>query len=604
MSEGTSAPAGRRPGAGVGAVREHSDYVRIMDSMTCGVMLIDGGGVVKTLNQTAADLLGLERSAVLRRPFAETFLGTEAFDDFSEAVLSAVYDGSVGHQRVVRVEVGGRSVPLSIATSYLRGDAPSDASGRLGVVAVITDITELEALREREVTLAVDLRSKHEELRTAYLDLEDRNRTLGALLRKVQMARVVASAFVIALMVGLGAYLWHDFGAVTFASSAPVGAGDPGAAQWSFVELAPSPISSSISVPTELRPREEVVVTSPIKGVVVRTHFEPGQAVAEGAALLELDVSELRIKRREAEVALLRAQAEMRTLRQWENGVEVSRSRRALSKVRIAFEAGKDGLARDRFLLEEGLVPSEKVASGEREQRTRELDYESAKQDLVSILSLGEENLKVAEIGLANARAALANIDRVLEEASVRAPVAGVVLGDGARSAHRVKVGSSVEAGASLLTIGDVSGFTARGRVNEVDVRRIRTGQAVRVSGPAFPGVVLEGMVSHVSSEASRSGGRALPSFAIAADLALPEEGSREAVRLGMSAHMRIVVYHKTDALLVPAEAVDVATDPPTVRVDDGQGGVRSAPIRVGMTTAAAVEVLEGLAAGDRVAVP
>ena len=570
--------------------------------MSCGVMLIDSDGIVRSLNRTTAELLGLERSVALHRPFAEVFLVEEALEEFNETVLAAVYDGSVGHQQVVRVQVGKRIVPLSVATSYLRGE-DGDQSGRLGVVAVITDITELETLREREVALAVDLQSKHEELREAYRSLEDRNRTLGTLLRKVQLVRVVASAFVIALMAGLGAYLWHDFGSATFASDGAAGTEASDAAQWSFVELARSPVSSTISVPTQLRPREEVVVTSPIKGVVAQVYVEPGQAVSAGEALLDLDVSELRIERRGAEVSLLRAQAELRELEQWENGVEVSRARRALARSRISFEAGEANLARDQFLLDQGLVPSEKVESARREQRTRQLDYEAATQDLDSILSLGQEDLRVAKLELANARAALEKIDRVMNEAAVRAPVAGVLLGDGARSAFRVKVGSSVDAGAPLVIIGDVSGFTARGRVNEVDVRRLRTGQAVRVSGPAFPGVVLEGVVSHVSSEASRPGGRGLPSFAIAAHLDLPPQGSRAAVRLGMSAHMQIVVYHKSDALLVPAGAVDVATNPPTVRIDDGQGSVRVVPIRVGMTTVDAVEVIEGLAPGDRVAV-
>ena len=149
-----------------------------------------------------------------------------------------------------------------------------------------------------------------------------------------------------------------------------------------------------------------------------------------------------------------------------------------------------------------------------------------------------------------------------------------------------------------------MSGFTARARVNEVDVRPIRTGSPVRVSAPASPGVALAGRVSHVSSEPSRPGGRGLPGFAIAAYVDLPPDAGRAVVRLGMSAHMQIVVYHRQDALLVPAAAVDVATRPPTVRVDDGQGSVRVVPIQVGITTVDAVEVIEGLAPGDRVAAP
>ena len=600
----SSAPVRDDPAREPAIEELHHDYVRVLDSMSCGVMLVDGEGIVRSLNRMTAELLGLDRSEVVNHSFAEAFLARGELDEFNETVLAAVYDNAVGHQRLVRVQVAGRSVPISVATSYLRGDPSDDSSSRLGVVAVIIDMTELEALRERETALARDLHSKHSELRDAYRSLEDRNRALGALLRKVQLARVVASAFVVALMVGLGAYLWHDPGLLPLGSGAAAANGVSAPAQRSFATLEPSPVSSSISVPTRLRPRSEAVVTSPIEGVVARVHIEPGQAVDAGDLLFELDVSELRIERRDAEVSLLRAQAELRELEQWENGVEVSKARRALSRSRIALEAGAQSLAKDRFLLEQGLVARDRVDRAEREQDTRRLDHEAASQDLDSILSLGQERLRVARLELANAEAALAKLDAVLEQASVRAPLPGVVLGEGARSGLSVRVGSSVKEGALLAAVGDVSGFTADGRVSEVDVRRVHVGQPVQVSGPAFPGVVLRGSVTHLSSEASSPRGRRLPSFQLTAALDLPRAPARSAVRLGMSANMRIVVYHNPEALLVPVAAVDLGSDPPIVRVDDGDGGVRIVSVRTGITTVDSVEVLEGLAPGDRVLVP
>ena len=598
-SDRPARPAG---GARADPVSEaQHDYVRVLDSMSCGVMLIDEQGIVRSLNRMTAELLGLDRDEVVNRPFVETFIAEEAFEDFSETVLAAVYEHQVGHQRLVRVDVGGRSVPLSLATSYLRGD-DEDPSSRLGVIAVISDMTELEALRSRETSLAQELQSKHDELRDAYRGLEERNTELNALLRKVQLARLTASGFVVALMVGLGAYLWQGSAPVAFAPGP--GAVEASPEQWSFITVEPSPLSSSISVPTRLRPREEVVVTSPIAGAVAAVHVRPGQSVATGDALFELDASELRIQRRDAEVALLRAEAELAELRKWESGVEVSRARRSLSKSLMALEDGEAKLVHDRFLLGQGLVPERDVLATERSQRTRALDHEAARQDLESVLALGRQRLRVAELEEANARAELEKLDAVLADTVVTAPVAGVVLGDTSGSDLSIKVGASIEAGASLVTIGDVSGFTARGRVNEVDVRRLRVGQAVRVSGPAFPGVTLDGTVTHVSSEAATARGRRLPTFGLAADLELPDAPGRALVRLGMSANMRIVIYHKADALLVPAEAVNLAASPPTVRVDDGEGGLEVVPIEVGTTTLDSVEVLSGLSAGARVAVP
>ena len=117
-SDQVSAPGAHRTGP---AARRDADpiYGRILDSMTCGVMFIDAEGVISEFNPVAAELLGLHPRSVVQRSFAEVFLGDETFEEFSEIVLSAMYDGSVGYQRVANVAVEGRTMPLSVATSFL-----------------------------------------------------------------------------------------------------------------------------------------------------------------------------------------------------------------------------------------------------------------------------------------------------------------------------------------------------------------------------------------------------------------------------------------------------------------------------------------------------
>lgn len=366
----------------------HHDYVRVLDSMSCGVMLVDGEGVVRSLNSMTAELLGLKRSEVINTLFAEAFIARSELDEFNETVLAAIYDNVVGHQRLVHIEVGERTVPISVATSYLRGDTPDerrpDGARKLGVVAVITDMTELEALRAREDALAQDLRSKHTELRDAYRDLEDRNRTLGSLLRKVQLVRIAASAFIIALVVGIGAYLWQGSEPASFTAQAVGTSAEDASRKQSFTVVERAPISSSLLVPTILRPRREAVVTSPMKGVVANVHVEPGQAVSKGDLIVELDVAELRIERRDAEMALLRAQTDLRELEQWDNGVEVSKARRSVTRARIALEAGEESLANDRFLLEQGPRRDHRSASREPPRARWPVEPATAGLDVIS----------------------------------------------------------------------------------------------------------------------------------------------------------------------------------------------------------------------------
>ena len=600
----------RSLGAGSAAPRDADPiYSRILDSMTCGVMFIDVYGVISEFNPVAAELLGVDPGAVVRRSLAEVFLLDETFEEFNEIVLSAMYDGSVGHQGVANVSVGRRTVPLSVATSFLydtSAEGGDEYDSRLGVVAVFSDISEIERLRTKEVELARELETRHTELRGAYVDLEERNAELGGLVRRMRTVRTVASLCAIMLVAGIGTWLWSESPA-GWVEMPQAHSGEPAGAK-RFVTVEPTRIASTITVTTEIKPRREVAVTSPILGRVGVIHVQHGETVAAGQPLLELDVTEATIKHRAAQMDWLRAEAKVEELASWTNGIDASRAKRAVTKARIAFEAGKTRSAQMSFLFEQGLVPAVRKDAAEREQSTRRLDLEAAEQDLEAVLAKGGESHEVARLALANARAQLEQIERVLRNSTIAAPVSGVVLHrrvSSARGGDPLSAGTSVEQGQHLLTIGDMEGVTATGRVDEVDVRRIRPGQGVRIAGPAFPGVELDARIVHVSSQASKQGGRGLPSFEVAAVVEKLSPAQREAVRLGMSADMEIVIYENDEALVVPARAVDLSAGSPRVRIRDAAtDAVRAVAVKTGITTIDSVEIREGVAPGDRVLVP
>ena len=301
-------------------------------------------------------------------------------------------------------------------------------------------------------------------------------------------------------------------------------------------------------------------------------------------------------------------------LEDWSNHVEVSRARRVVSKDRIALETRKNRLSQAAFLLEEGVIPALEHEAAEREYRDQLLDVQSAEEDLRILLDKGAADARVARLELDNARARLRNLEDTIRNAAVDATVAGVVMhpgrGAGAQQAReqrqRLTKGASVQQGERLLTIGDLDGVAVVGKVDEVDVVTIHPGHPATIVGDAFPGVELHGTIVRVSSQASPGDEqRKLPFFEVVAVVEELTAEQRRLVRFGMSASLEVVVYDKPDALLVPIDAVELLDARPRLRIKDkASGAVWHVDVVTGVTTADAVEIVDGIDTGDVIVIP
>ena len=586
-------------------------YKNIVDNMSGGVMTLDPAGRIMTFNAAASNVLGIAAGEVLGRPFAEVFMTTEGMDEFNQAILDAVYDATVGHQKAVEVNLGGKARSLALTTSYLQ-DIRNNEARKIGVIAIFSNITEIKELREAELRLAKVAKTQHAELRKAYLDIEEKNQALTTALKKVQVMRVAATIFVVGLFLGVGTYAWNTVSPSSAArAAAPISeARAPG--DLSTVTVAPQRIASTISLVGNLAPRREVNVTSPITGKVAATHFQYGERVAEGQRLIDLDTTEVERDYREAQAAHIKALQHFKEIENWASGIEASRARRAITKAKLALEGRENKLNETRLLLQRGVIPASEHEAAERQYRSQQLDYEALQQDLQAVLAKGgADAMRVARLDLDNARLRLRELEDTLRTAVVYAPVAGVILQPArdkdakpGQGVERLARGRSVTQGELLLTIGDLDGLSVVGEVDEVDIVQMRAGREARVSGDAFPGLELPGTIVHVSSQASRDDeGAAQPSFEVVVAIENLTEAHRQRLRLGMSANLEIVVYDKPDALLVPIDAVEVRAggEARLSVVDKKTGAVRRVRVETGATTLEAVEIVRGLEAGDEV---
>ena len=175
----------------------------------------------------------------------------------------------------------------------------------------------------------------------------------------------------------------------------------------------------------------------------------------------------------------------------------------------------------------------------------------------------------------------------VTKTLALKAPVDGVVL------EKMVVAGQAVMPGMKLYRIADLRTVWIEGAVFEQDLEFVRVGASVHAELAAYPGRAFDGRVSFVwptVDEASRTA-RVRVAFANPGGVLRP----------GMYATLFLETVIGRDVLSVPAEAV-VMTGERNLAFVVGQGGaLEPRRIVLGARAGDRFQVLEGLAAGERI---
>lgn len=169
------------------------------------------------------------------------------------------------------------------------------------------------------------------------------------------------------------------------------------------------------------------------------------------------------------------------------------------------------------------------------------------------------------------------------------APVAGLVI------ARNVEPGQTVTAADAVLIMSDR--LILKAQVDETDVGQVRLGQPVRVVLDAYPREPLRGRVEHIAFEA-----KTVNNVTIYEVDVLPEDVPAF-MRSGMTANLTFRVAERENTLVLPVSAVKGVGDAARVLIPVAGGAAEERAVRTGLSDGKRVEILEGLAEGDRVLV-
>lgn len=314
------------------------------------------------------------------------------------------------------------------------------------------------------------------------------------------------------------------------------------------VRATPGTLESAIEISGNLAPQARVDVHAKLGGTLESVRVQLGDRVPAGAVLATLD-------RREIDAQVDAAAA----------AVNVARA--SVDAADAALQNAAQEVERARNLYEKGAMPKQRLDGADTQWRA----------------ARAQRNL--AEANVAQAQAALRRAREVQSDATLRAPVAGVIVERNFDAGNLVGPGGDKP----VVAVADLRTLKLEAGVSELDAGRLKVGSAARVILPAKPGEVYDGTLVALAPEVDPRNRH----FKI--EIRIPN--ASQTLLSGMYATARIVV-DKADGLIVPREAVFDRNGARAVYRLDGDK-VTVVKVTEGLTNGTRTQLTSGVKAGD-----
>jgi len=319
-----------------------------------------------------------------------------------------------------------------------------------------------------------------------------------------------------------------------------------------------------------------------LTGTVQAVPVQEGQIVSAGQVLIQLQDAELRASLRQAELAVTQAQAKLRQLRE----VQAPVAEQSLSQAQANQEAATRGLQRTQNLFDQGFLGQAALDEAQRAEQVARAQLKVAQQQLNSARA-GGSDMAVTESALLQAQAGAELAAARLRYATVLAPAAGTLI------ARQVEPGDVVQPGKVLMVLSPAGETQLVVQIDEKHLNLLHLGQEAWVSADAYPDQRFAATLVFINPGVDAQRG------SVEVKLQAPQPPSY--LKQDMTVSVDITVAQRSQAVLVPTEAVhDLDTHTPWV-LKVVQGQALRTPVELGLRSQGLSEVLKGLAADDQV---
>jgi HlyD family secretion protein len=356
-----------------------------------------------------------------------------------------------------------------------------------------------------------------------------------------------------------------------------------------FAKATRETLVSTLVTNGRAEPIEWIAIRSESAGPVDRVLVGRGRPVMAGAAIVRLDTTEAQALLSSAEARIAQARAELEVTesggRPAERAAIESSLKQALMDLEIA-QREYDSLRRLH----------EKNAATTFEVNTARDRVENAKQQIAALEQksatlVGSSDRAIAQARLRDAQAAADAARQRASSGIIRTPMGGIVYHVEARP------GAYLNPGDLVANVGKLDKMRVTVYVDEPELGRVQADMAVTITWDAKPGREWSGTVDQVPTQIVALGSRQVGEV-----ICVVDNPSHELLP-GTNVNAEIRTEKVENSLTIPREALRRQGNQTGVFVLDGTV-VHWRPIRTGAQSVTRVQVLEGLAQGNAVALP
>ncbi|TAK53012.1 MAG: HlyD family efflux transporter periplasmic adaptor subunit, partial [Bacteroidetes bacterium] len=227
----------------------------------------------------------------------------------------------------------------------------------------------------------------------------------------------------------------------------------------------------------------QVTVSSKVVGEIKRLRVDEGSSVSGGDTLVEINHDLQDIELRQAEANFQATEAQYRLILKGARQEDLLQADANLQNAKNDYE-------RIEGLFKEKSVTQKQFDDAKTRLVVAEQTYEKLRRGARS------EEIETALARREQARAAVDAIQKRIRDATVISPCDGIV------TQKIVEEGENVMTGGALVRITQLNKVHLMIYVTEVELARVKIGQAAKVSIDAFPNRTFEGKIMYISPNA------------------------------------------------------------------------------------------------------